>query len=53
VTALEACGARAYSEEQEEFHARQALISLEAAQPLAVAGEAIRELTLQLLGREN
>ena len=53
VAALEACGARAFAEEKEKFHADLALRSLEAAHPLGAAGQAIRELTLQLLGREK
>lgn len=53
VAALEACGTRPFSEEKEKFHADLALRSLEAAHPLGDAGEAIRELTLQLLGREK
>ncbi|MBI3243477.1 MAG: polyprenyl synthetase family protein [Chloroflexi bacterium] len=53
VAALEACGARAFSEEKEKRHADLALASLAAARPVGEAGQAIKELTLQLLGREN
>jgi len=53
VAALEACGARAYSEEKEKYHAKLALAGLEAARSLGNAKEALHELTLQLLGRET
>lgn len=53
VSLLEACGARAYAEEKEKRHADLALASLAAAQPQGEAGEAIHDLTLQLLGRVN
>lgn len=50
---LEACGARAFAESKEEYHANLALSSLESAQPVSEIGGALRELTLQLLGRNN
>lgn len=53
VLKLEACGARRFAEAREEFHVSQALSSLEAAMPAGPAGQALHELTLQLLGRAN
>jgi geranylgeranyl diphosphate synthase type I len=53
IAMLEACGARAYSEEKEKHHADIALESLAAAGPTGEAGEALHDLTLQLLGRNQ
>ncbi|MEK7312344.1 MAG: polyprenyl synthetase family protein [Chloroflexota bacterium] len=53
VAMLEACGAREYSEEKEKYHADLALASLAAAKPVGESGQALRDLTLQLLGREQ
>jgi geranylgeranyl diphosphate synthase, type I len=53
VAKLEASGARHYTEEKEKFHADTALASLAEAKPTGDAGEALRELTMQLLGRAN
>lgn len=53
VNKLEACGARTYCEEKEKRHADLALASLDLAQPLGEAGPALRDLTLQLLGRRK
>lgn len=53
VAALEACGARAFSEDKEKHHADLALASLAAANPAGEAGQALHDLTLQLLGRRN
>lgn len=53
VAKLEFCGARTFAESKEEFHANLALSSLAAANPTGEVGEALKELTLQLLGRTN
>jgi len=53
VSKLEFCGAKAFAETKEEFHANLALTSLAAANPVGEVGDALRELTLQLLGRVN
>jgi geranylgeranyl diphosphate synthase type I len=53
VRKLEQCGARSFTEDKEKFHADLALASLAAANPQGDAGQALRELTLQLLGRAN
>lgn len=53
VRKLEACGARTFAEHKEKYHADLALASLSAASPTGEAGQALRELTLQLLGRAN
>ncbi len=53
VAALEACGARAFGEGKEKRHADLALASLAAANPAGQAGQALHDLTLQLLGRKN
>ena len=50
---LESCGARVFAETKENLHADLALASLAAANPQGEAGQALGELTLQLLGREN
>ena len=50
---LEDCGARKFAEEREQGHADLALASLAAANPRGEAGKALRDLTLQLLGRAN
>jgi len=51
VSLLEASGAREAAEERERHHTDSALASLAAAQPAGNAGEALHDLTLQLLGR--
>ncbi len=53
VRSLEDCDARAYAEKEERLHAERALAALEAAAPQGQAGDNLRELTYQLLGRSN
>lgn len=53
IAKLQACGARSYAEHKEQQHVNQALDSLAAAAPSGDAGQALRALTLQLLGRAN
>lgn len=51
VKLLEACDARGFAETQERVHAEKALAALAAAGPVGAEGEALHDLTLQLLGR--
>jgi geranylgeranyl diphosphate synthase type I len=53
VRKLEACGARTFAESREQHHVDLALTNLDAAKPQAEAGDLLRNLTLQLLGRKN
>jgi geranylgeranyl diphosphate synthase type I len=53
VELLEACGARSYTEAQEHRHAFLALQHLGDANPQGEAGDALRELALNLLGRTS
>lgn len=51
VAILEACEARTYAEAVEQRHGDLALEALSTARPVGRAGEALHELTRQLLGR--
>ncbi len=53
IAGLETCGARAFAEDKEKRHADLALAGLTAANPVREAGQALHDLTLQLLGRKN
>ena len=53
VRLLQDCAARAFTETEERLHAERALAALEAAAPQGQAGDNLRELTYQLLGRSN
>jgi geranylgeranyl diphosphate synthase type I len=51
VQVLDAAGARGYAQEQARAYSHAAVQSLEAAEPQGEAGEALFELTRQLIGR--